>query len=143
MKNTKVIEIHGNENEVLSIQSRDILSCIEDGYTCHWSILLLEATGHINGKSMTEFEKDVKSSKNGMLLEWGDLKDLLNGFDQIIELILIGDKDQSRLKRYDTDEEMYSNCQYTIELVDSSYWVIHAVNTTSLDLMKKNLSGAR
>lgn len=143
-RETKAIEIHGNKTEkVISVELKDILNCITDGNSCTWSILWLEAVGHRGGISILDLEKSIKSSKNGLVLEWAELLELSDKFYQVIEIILVGDNEYSNLKRYDTDEEMYSNCCYTIELLDSSYWIIHSKNLKTIECLKKNLEGVK
>ncbi len=32
----------------------------------------------------------------------------------------------SNKMRYTTDEQLYDNCDYVIEMLDSSWWIIHS-----------------
>lgn len=140
---SNAVKIYGNDKEILSVTLVDVLKCITDGNDCKWSILWLEAIGNPGSKSMLDLEKEIRSSEKGLLIEWQDLFELSKSFDQVIEIILIGDKDISNLKRYDSEDEMYLKCEYTIELVDSSYWIMHAKNSASLELIKNNLLGVK
>jgi hypothetical protein len=133
------IRITNEESEVLSIELKDILGSIGDGHQYNWSILWLEFTGDI-GKSVPDFEAEIKKSPNGLRIDWNDLLDLSKKINQTIELILIGSGEPSRLRRYGIDEEMYSSCEYVIELIDSSYWIIHSKNASLLKRFKNNLS---
>lgn len=71
---------------------------------------------------MLDFEKKVKESKNGQLTSLENLIELGEACSQIIEILLIADMDRNKLKRYGSDAEMKKSCQYSIELIDSSFW---------------------
>ena len=45
------------------------------------------------------------------------------------------------IKRYNNKEDMYVNCEYTFELIDSSYWIIHSKNEQFLRKIKSVLNG--
>jgi hypothetical protein len=137
---SNAIKICGDDKEVLSVELKNVLECVVNGNQCEWSILWLEAIGNI-GKSIPEFEKEISNSEKGVLVTWESLLELSGKFDQVIELLLIGDKSISKLKRYSGNEEMYSNCEYVIELIDSSYWLVHSKNEEVLTQMKNNLLG--
>lgn len=139
----KTIEMHGDNSSVLSITLKNILDCIEHGEQYSWMLLWLEASGDLGEESIVDFEKKVNHSDIGYSISWSSLMELSNSFFQVIELLLIGDQDASRLKRYSNDEEMHFHCAFSIELVDSSYWIVHSDNIVSIDRMIKNLPGAK
>jgi hypothetical protein len=142
MGKLKAVKIDGDESLILSVTLRDILTCVQNGQDNKWSILYLEATGDLGTKSILDFEEEIKSSKNGVELKWIELLEIAGAFHQIIEILLIGDKDASLLRRYKDDKEMYATCSYTLELVDSSYWIVHSNNDDFLERVKSTLSGA-
>lgn len=133
------IKIYNNSGEVLAVELSDILECIEYGDVLVWSILWLEIIGDIS-TSVPELEKSIQKSKNGLPMEWNDLKKLASRIDQVIEMLLIADNNPSNLKRYNNDQEMYDTCEFTIELIDSSYWLIHSPKAENLNKIKKALS---
>jgi hypothetical protein len=137
---SNAIKIYGNNNETLSVDLKDILKFLVDGHTCNWSILWLEAIGNI-GQSVPDFEKKIGESANGHIMSWQDLLELSSKFDQVIEITVIRDKNLSKLRRYSNDEQMYLACEYVLELIDSSYWIIHSKNKTVLTELKNNLVG--
>lgn len=141
MKRLEAIKINGDESEVLSVTLRDILDCIHDGHNYKWSILWLEAISNLMEKPMLLFEEEVKQSPKGYLLDWLSLLKLSDEFYQVIEITIIGNKITENIRRYNNDEDMYLNCCITMELIDSSYWLVHSYDNTSLDCMKNNLSG--
>lgn len=138
---SNAIKVYGEGKDVLSVELKDVLDCVTDGEEYEWSILWLEAIGNTGRKTMVEMETQVKSSKEGFKIDWKSLIDLANQLDQVIEILLIGDKNAHKLKRYSSNEEMYSNCYCTIELIDSSYWIIHSKSNAVLNRMKSNLLG--
>ncbi|WP_057937324.1 hypothetical protein [Algoriphagus resistens] len=128
------IEIHGNDDMVLSVSLFDILNCIENGQNLYWKILWLEAIGDLGDKTMLKFEREVNNSINGYEISWKKLINLSLKFSQVIEILIIADKDELKVKRYLNDDVMHKECTFTIELIDSSYWVVHS-NNISLNPM--------
>lgn len=137
-----LIEIHGLETSVLSVGLHDILCYIDNGSQFTWSMLWIEGIGDLENKTMLDFEKEVNKSNNGYAVGWKDLLNLSTSFNQLFEVLLIADKDESKIKRYSSDDEMYHRCDLVIELIDSSYWIIHS-NQISLDSMIENLPGVK
>ena len=76
------------------------------------------------------------------MLDWKELFELSNRFNQIIEVLIIGDHDSANLHRYSTDVEMHKKCNYTLELVDSSYWIVTSKDENSIRRMESTLVGA-
>ena len=72
--------------------------------------------------------------------DWASLL-ALNQVDQIIDVIIIGNSNPADLHRYKTDEEMYEACDYCLELVDSSYWLLHSKNLGFIEQAKLRLPG--
>jgi len=142
MKSRYSIKINGNNREILSVTLQDILTKIENGQNLKWALLSIYAIGDLgHNKSMLNFEEDINKSKNGVLFNWDELKALSTKFEQVIEIVLIGSQLTSTLKRYQDDVEMFSACDYTIELIDSSYWIVHALERESLEQLKDGLPG--
>ncbi len=88
---------------------------------------------------MIEFEDEINDLNNVVIMEWDELIDLSNKLDQIVDMLLIGSKDVNSLRRYSDDSQAYQNCDYTIELIDSSYWIIHSSDIKALDNIKEYL----
>jgi hypothetical protein len=132
--------IRGNNEPVLSVELKHILTKIQHGAKFKWSILWLDAIGDL-GRSMPAFEKEINNSPNGFLTGWDELLVLSVKLHQIIDMVLIGDTDEGKLKRYASDQEMYLACEYTIELIDSSYWIVHTKAGQQLGVFQE-LDGA-
>lgn len=118
------IRIKDTKENGVTIQIDEILEKINDGNLFHWAILDLEATGRLKKGYITEFEEEITKSKNGYFITWEEIKDLVTQFYQIINIILIGCKDKTFLRRYNKPLEMYENCDIVIEMFDSSYWEV-------------------
>jgi hypothetical protein len=136
------IKISNTSDGILSVDLKDILQCINDGSKYHWSILWLEAIGKLEDVNVLSFEAEVKRAESGLVINWDDLLKISTRFNQIIEIILIGDLDPSKLRRYGNDDQMHEACDFTIELIDSSYWIINSKNEELLSPVKRNIKGA-
>lgn len=54
-------------------------------------------------------------------------------------MTLLGNQDLGLLKRYASEKEMYEKCAIVIELIDCSFWEVHAhEKALILSLQKKN-----
>jgi hypothetical protein len=137
----KRLLITGKSNEtILSITLKDILKCVENPTKYYWKLLWIEGVGEIEG-SMLKFEEKINSSVEGVLFNYAELLKLSDSISQLIEIVVIGDKDLNKLIRYENDVEMYNNCEYVIELVDSSFWEFTSSDSHSLDNIKQNNAG--
>jgi hypothetical protein len=124
MKSTG-IRILDKKDRLVTVELPDILKEIPNGESFKWSILYLEASGDLGeGKSILDLEKEANKSQNGLLIEWDAINTLAPKFFQIIDMILIGCKNENFLRRYETDQEMYETCDIVINMFDSSYWEI-------------------
>ena len=121
---TKGIRILDKNGRTVSVELADILKEIPNGNEFFWSILVFDAQGKIkNGKSNDDLERE-SSSEQGSLLTWKELNDFAMENIVIIDLIVIGCKDKSDIKRYNTEREMYESYDYYIDKFDTSYWEI-------------------
>lgn len=126
----KAVKINGNDDRILSVELKDILMCIDDGNQTRWGLLWLEAYAKLDDdQSIVDFEDRVNKSKQATILTWEELLKLSTQIIQTVEILFIGDVKESNIKKYDSDDLMYINCDYTIELLNSSYWEIRSNNT--------------
>jgi len=139
----KGVKINGDNNNYLSVKLKDILVQIGNEPCFKWAILWIYAVGELDGqKNILEFESEVNLSKNIIVYDWQQLVELSDKFEQIMEIVLIGSKDSHLLKRYSNIDEMHSSCDFTIELIDSSYWLIYSSDNIILDRICDKLPGA-
>ena len=119
------IKIH-EENELPHLSLANILEKI-DGERYFWSVYFLDATGDLgSGQSIPDFEKKIFDSENGVQFTWADLNSLAKKFYQVIDIVLVGCLDALPRERFSNDEDMFANCDVVVEMVDSSYWLIHS-----------------
>ena len=138
----KAIKIKGGNSEFLSVDLEDILSCVKDGEEVNWGLLWIEATVKIDSElSFIHRDYEINKSKTATSITWEELGKLSSQINQAIDLVIIGDKNQSNVKRYATEDAMYINCDYTIELVDSSYWIVHSNNDFFIKNIFEKLKG--
>ncbi|HEV8051907.1 MAG TPA: hypothetical protein VGP47_05385 [Parachlamydiaceae bacterium] len=119
------IRIEDKVNNVVNVGLLDILKEIEKGYSFYWSILFLDFIGNLGeNRPNPSFSYEINESKNGFRIGWMDLNSLSSNCEQIIDIIVLGCKDQEFLKRYEDDQEMYETCDFVIEMVDSTFWEV-------------------
>lgn len=141
------IMVKGSTPGLLSVSLKDILSCVEEPKDITWVILWFTATGKLkleltaDAESMIDFENKINQSENGLEVNWRSLESIANQVDQVIEFLLIGSDDSASLIRYKDDDTMHSTCEYSLELVDSSYWILYSKNLKFLTNVRNNLSG--
>src|ERR1700733_15163017 len=123
--NVKGIRISNKERRVVIVNLPDILIEINNGKKYFWSILYLYACADLGeNKSISEFEKQINESENGLLIDWDELNSIGNKFYQIYDIIIIASKDTTFLHRYQNDQEMYETCDIVIEMIDCGFWQV-------------------
>lgn len=138
----KAIKINGDDGRVLSIGLKDVLSCIVQGEKANWGVLWLEATADLgDDQSIVDLGNRFNSSEAPRVVSWVELLKLSTQVIQSINLLIIGDKKALSIRRYSMDEQMYKNCDYTIELIDSSYWIIHSNDDVFIENAFDRLQG--
>ena len=133
------IKIIGSEKkEYVDVYLDDVLSQI-DGEKYFWTLFHLEARGDIGEEeSIVDLEERVAKSDTGLRFKWKNLNDLAKKFDQVIDVVIVGCENAYADKRFSDDQEMYDQSDIVVEMVDSSYWLIHA----SEELVISEVSGA-
>lgn len=116
----------GSAPDLLSVGLKDVLKCIQDPEQNAWALLWLTAVGNLSPESVLSLEQNVNESPQGIVVSWPYLTDLADRLEQVIDIVLIGNRDAQHLHRYADDAEMYAACEYILELVDSSYWLLHS-----------------
>lgn len=128
------IRIEDEANGVISVELSQILEEIHDGSAFYWSILFFEGIGCLEGGgSVLDLENKIYKSERGFFINWSDLNTLFEKLHQIIWVILIGCKDESLLRRYETDQEMYETCDVYIEMHDSSFWEVFSKDESLIE----------
>jgi hypothetical protein len=128
------IRISDDVNRVISVDLSDILEEIQNGDSFFWSILDLDASGHLGeGKSIPVFCKQIIESEKGLFIQWDELTSLAKKFFEIVDITIIGCKDKNLLHRYKDNQEMYETCDIVIELISSSFWQVFSKDKQLID----------
>lgn len=134
-KETLVLE--GDDDEYLSVRLSDILIHVGDLSGYRWKIVWLDATS--TRMNVVELEERINGSDTGFDIEGSELIPFSKQFQQLIEMVLIGDADVARLVKSDDEELMKANCEFFIRLVDSSYWEVTSGNKVFMDNVRSSL----
>ncbi len=133
------IRIHDKEHTYISTELKDVISLIAEDPKLNWSLLYLQAMGNLGpGLSIPVFEQKVVESPRGVSIDWAELVSLSERLYQISDITAIGCKDEADLRRFETDEEMYRECDLVIVMFDSSYWEIYSKDSDLIDRMEKH-----
>lgn len=131
---TKGIRISDKKNNIVAVELPDILMEISNGKSLYWSVLYLYATGDLGkNQSIQDLEKQINSSKKGLLISWDELNSLSKKFWDLMDITIIGCKDLSLIHRYTNAQKMQEACDTVIEMVDSGYWEIFSKNEKLLE----------
>ena len=122
---TQGIRILDKHKHIVSVELPDIISEITNGGSFYWSILYLDAMGDLGeGKSIPIFQQQIEDSDKGVFVTWEYINLLAVQLYELMDLTLIGSKNQSLLHRYPNEKKMYASCDIVIEMIDSSYWKV-------------------
>ena len=134
----KGIRILDKINNFVIVDFPDILEAVPNGDRFYWAILYLYASGHLGeGQSLPVLEEEIKHSQMGFLITWEELNYFAKKISDLIDITVIGCKNKSMIKRYNSDKEMYETCDFVIEMIDSGYWEIFSKNKRFLNILSK------
>jgi len=116
-----------------------ILMQIPNAENYLWKILWLDAVGEktFEEKYLLELSEYINQQQSGYPITLEALKLLGSAWDDIIDIVIVGDETASNLKRYETDDEMFLNCRYTIMFFDSSFWEVVSKDITCVKKLKE------
>lgn len=122
---SKGIRISDEKNDVVCIDLQDILEEINNGNSLNWSILFFYGMGHLkDGKSIPDFEEEVRNSERGVFLTWDDLNMFADSLWQAFDFLVIGCTDPRLIVRHENDQEMYETCDIVIHMHDCCFWEV-------------------
>lgn len=125
--NMSEIQLFGNpKDDILSIKLIDILHLVNNPKEIHWKICWIEGIS-IKGFDMLAFETEVKK---GLKVSYDELIDLNKKIVQIYDLVLVGDREN-------TEGKNEKDCDYIIELIDSSFWEVTSKNEEFIDTLRQ------
>ncbi|QDG54392.1 hypothetical protein FIV42_27700 [Persicimonas caeni] len=131
------IEISDEREGVLVVELPDLLACIDDGEQLFWSILYFEAVGDLSrfGTNVLELERAARESPTGVEIEWDMLLEMAGVFHQIVDIVLIGCRERQQIRQYRDDAEMYDTCRHVVELVDTSFALVHSQDKSVIECL--------
>lgn len=118
---------------VVSRQLIDLLHVVpEDAHVLTWAILDLEAIGDI-GEVWDAGVVDLETQlhRSAVIFDWQDLVKLANSFEQVINITLVACLNTTDIPSVDFEVDK-SNCEFVLELVDSTVWRIYAKHQDNL-----------
>ena len=135
---SKGLRISDEKNEIISFKLPDILKEIKNGNDFHWAILDFDGSGALGeDKPIPGFKRQILDSENGYFISWDELFSLSFKFWEIVDITLIGCKNQKLLKFYEDEIEMYETCDIVIEMIDSSFWQVFSKDEELINRLAK------
>ena len=127
---SNVIEIkYQNSQKTSTIELIDLLNLIESNKEqLIWSILDLEAIGDISTiweRGILDLEANIKFLPQGLILSWQMLFQLAQKFDQVVNTIIVGCQEVSKIPSLEPNVDLDEPCEIVLELIDSSVWRIY------------------
>jgi hypothetical protein len=135
--NTKGIRI-SDLKEGKCVPLSELLDTIPNGNQLNWNVLWFDVTPiEKEGKLLTEVQKKIKESKEGISYTFESLSELSKKIFQEIEVLVIGSKNRENTHRYKDDQEMYESCDIVIEMIDGSFWEIFSKDPDWIEQLTK------
>lgn len=129
------VEIKDSDlNGRLTVELKDLLLALPaEAKQLSWSILDLEAAGDLGpDKNMLDLERKIKESPLGLQVDWDELLRLANSFFQVINTTIVGIKPGNQSPRLVEPDEIYTESEIVIEMIDSSVWIVSAKDHKSV-----------
>jgi hypothetical protein len=145
---SNVIEIKYQDSQGTSIiELIDLLNLIaQDKQQLVWSILDLEAIGDISTiweRGILDLEENIKELPQGLILSWQMLVLLVRKFDQVINTVIVGCQEVSKIPVLKPDIDLDTPCEIVLELIDSSVWRIYSKDERLLQHLQHEFSNVR
>ena len=145
---SNVIEIKYQDNQGTStIELIDLLNLIaQDKQKLVWSILDLEAIGDISTiweRGILDLEENIKELPQGLILSWQMLVLLVRKFDQVINTVIVGCQEVSKVPVLQPDIDLDTPCDIVLEFIDSSVWRIYSKDERLLQHLQHEFSNVR
>ncbi|NGX37492.1 MAG: hypothetical protein K1000chlam2_00648 [Chlamydiae bacterium] len=112
----------------------EVLANIPHASQLNWALLWFDVTPtEKEGKLLTELQKKVKESEEGLSYTFESLAELSKKIFQEIEVLIVGCKNKENVRRYKDDQEMYETCDIVIEMIDGGFWEIFSKDISWID----------
>lgn len=125
-----IVEIRdSNADGLLTVKLRDVLRVVEpEGRDLTWSILDLEARSDPDKfkGNLLEIEQKVRESPQGLIFTWDELVTFAHALIEVVDAVIVACKDQKLIPSLKPGDEVFAQCEFGIEAVDSSVWRVYA-----------------
>lgn len=147
MSNVTEIKYQNSQN-TSTVELIDLLNLIESNKQQQliWSILDLEAVGDITiiwERGILDLEANIKYLPQGLILSWQMLVQLAQKFDQVINTVIVGCQEVSKVPVLKPDIDIDAPCEIVLELIDSSVWRIYSKDERLLQHLQHEFSNVR
>jgi len=130
----KALTFPAFRNNGTAVQLAEVLAVIPENDLV-WSILEFNGMGGTpDNLSMDEFEELVRRKPGGLMMSWGELKKLSDGFCQTIDCIVVGAKTERDILNAHKAGDDFSSCEVVLSAFDSTEWSVWAHDS---ELMKR------
>ena len=145
---SNIIEIkHQDSQGKSAVELIDLLNLIaQDQQQLVWSILDLEAIGDLSPiweRGILDLEENIRNLPQGLILSWQMLILLVEKFDQVINIIIVGCQEITKIPSLKPNSDLDTPCEIVLELIDSSLWRIYAKDQKILQRLQQEFSRIR
>lgn len=112
---------------------------------CKWRLLYLQgvANGRVLDRDVIELEAEVHRSSAGLSLAWSDVTELAKAFTDLWDIVLVGSVSDASVTRAETRAVMYEKCDFVVERIDSTEWLIFSRHERVRSRLTQGLPTAR
>ena len=145
---SNIIEIkHQDSQGKSAVELIDLLNLIaQDQQQLVWSILDLEAIGDLSPiweRGILDLEENIRNLPQGLILSWQMLILLVEKFDQVINIIIVGCQEITKIPSLKPNSNLDTPCEIVLELIDSSLWRIYAKDQKILQRLQQEFTDIR
>jgi len=76
-------------------------------------------------RGILDLEANIKFLPQGLILSWQMLFQLAQKFDQVINTVIVGCQEVSKIPSLEPNIDLDEPCEIILELIDSSVWRIY------------------
>lgn len=143
-----VIELKYQDSEGrVAVELIDLLNLIaQNQQQLVWSILDLEVMGDVSPiweRGVLDLEENIRNLPQGLILSWQMLILLVEKFDQVINIIIVGCQEIAKIPSLKPNSDLDTPCEIVLELIDSSVWRIYAKDQRLLQHLQQEFSNIR
>jgi len=130
MKKLIVIKDLDNKGQ-LNVSLSQLLNCLDSvGNNYRWSILEFEALGNFdNNFNYQTINEAIEKTTGGFKLSWGQLKQLAEKCNQVVNLVLVADIKIENFTAKESYQTIIKKYPLVISIEDGDYWEIYTANS--------------